>query len=134
MRRKHAAWAFPLALLLTGCSASGPSDEAIRSCILDATDYEAVGVEKSNVVMGMGIGSSLIEAIAIHNVIKNSDGRWLVHSVLTIGARDSDSTDSDNVAVAQLLGLEIRNGFLLQDVPVDYVFAEGRHGWSCFEV
>lgn len=122
------------AFLLIGCSQPGPSDTVIRECILDATDHQALGVARPNVVMGMEIGATVIDAIAIENVMDEGSNHWLVYSTLTVGSRDMYSTEQDGRATAQMFGFEYRNGYLLQEVEVDYLFSEGRQGWSCQEL
>lgn len=124
----------PILFLLSGCSQSGPSDAVIRECILDATDHQALGIERPNIVMGMEIGATVIDAIAIENVIDEGSNTWLVYSTLTVGSRDTYSTEQDGRATAQMFGFEYRDGYLLQDVEVDYLFNEGRQGWSCQEL
>ncbi|HAA44781.1 MAG: hypothetical protein XD36_3036 [Halomonas sp. 54_146] len=122
------------AFLLVGCSQPGPSDTTIRECILDVTDHQAVGVERPNVVMGMEIGTTVIDAIDIENVIEEGNNTWLVYSRLTVGSRDMHSSEQDSKATAQMFGFEYRDGYLLQDVEVNYLFNEGRQGWSCREL
>lgn len=134
MKLKNAMLTMTVAILAAGCSGSGPSDGVIRSCILDAVGFEALGVEQANVVMGMEIGRVVIDDIVIDNVIKEGGSQWLVYSVMTVGSRELHTTEADNAAAAQMFGLEQRNGFLLQEVAVDYLFSEGRNGWSCLEL
>lgn len=122
------------AFLLVGCSQPGPSDATIRECILDATDHQALGAERPNVVMGMEIGATVIDAIDIENVIDEGNKTWLVYSMLTVGSRDMHSSEQDSKATAQMFGFEYQDGYLLQDVEVDYLFSEGRQGWSCQEL
>lgn len=125
--------AITAALMLTACGISGPSDKTIRSCILDATGHERLGKEQSNIVMGIEVSRSVIDDIAINNVIESGNNQWQIHSIIKVGARDAHSSEHDNATVAQLFGLEYRNGFLMQDVSVTYLFSQGRNGWSCRE-
>ena len=126
--------AISTALLLAACRNCGPSDRTIRSCILDATGHERLGKAQSNVIMGMEVSRSVIDDIIINNVIEAGDNQWQIHSLITVGARDAHSSDQDNATAAQLFGFEYRNGFLMQDVSVSYLFSEGRNGWSCREM
>lgn len=128
------AAAFLLAALL-GCSdvSAGPSDSTIHGCILDAIDHPAIGVERKNVAMGMEIGSTIIDHIAINGVFDNGGG-WIVNSVITIGSKDVFTTAEDVAATARMFGFQQKNGYLLQDVEVDYLFEEERNGWSCYEL
>lgn len=126
--------AITAALLLTACGSSGPSDRTIRSCILDATGHERLGKEQSNIIMGMEMSRTVIDDIAINNVIESGNNQWQIHSIIKVGARDAHSSEQDNATAAQLFGFEYRNGFLMQDVSVTYLFSEGRNGWSCREM
>lgn len=84
--------------------------------------------------MGMEIGRTLIDAISNDNVIQEGNSQWLVYSVLTIGSRGMHSTEADTAATEQMLGIEHRDGFLLQDVAVNFLFSERQHSWSCQEL
>lgn len=121
---------------LTGCSdaSAEPSDGVIVDCILDAADYPALGQERKDIVMGMKIGSSLIDEISIYNVIPEGEQQWVVYSLLKVGSISVGTTAEDTAATARMFGWEQKNGYLFQEIEAAYLFQAGGRGWSCFEI
>ena len=132
--RKSALMVTASALLLTGCSGSGPSDSDVAHCIAVANGFEGVGEKLERKVMGRTFETVVINDVIVENVIERDKNLYVAHTLVEMGSRREDLTDQERERTAEMMGFKLEDGYLMQDVQVAYQMSEGSKGWSCREI
>lgn len=121
-------------LLLAGCSASALSEEEAKSCILNATGFEEVGVEQKQTALGTQYGSVVINEIRIDNIVPKKENEYVVYTTVEIGQRQAGVDEETLEFAAKKLGRRFEDGFMVQEADLSYYFARGSKGWVCREM
>jgi len=122
-----------MGVLLVGCSAE-PSDEDIKSCIMNINGIDELGAEYTIATVSMKMDS-----IDIENIIENNDGYEAQviydYSFTPPGCRYETKEKREMMAVmaAKQGGtLDPETCFISQKSELlSYQFSKGSKGWSC---